>query len=215
DAAAPGRILVSKAVADACPDRAFEGRGPMALRGRGGTVEVLEALDRLRDRTEMRLSPAMGTFVGRERELEELTASIARGGEAVLLRGGAGSGKSRLLAEARRALRSRAPSVRALVGRARDGARLPLLAFREILAGELRVSPAADPAALVKALEHDLATTRAHLVALSLGAAPADSPVRSLPPAAAAAEATAAWADWFRARAGEAPLLVCLEDLQW
>src|SRR6185503_14753891 len=86
DAAAPGRILVSKAVADACPDRAFEGRGPMALRGRGGTVEVLEALDRLRDRTEMRLSPAMGTFVGRERELEELTASIARGGEAVLLR---------------------------------------------------------------------------------------------------------------------------------
>ncbi|MCC6737524.1 MAG: AAA family ATPase [Planctomycetia bacterium] len=213
--AAPGTILASKAVADACPDRAFTARGPMALRGREGTVEALEAHDRLRDRTEMRLSPAMGTFVGREKELEELAGAIAKGGEAILLRGGAGSGKSRLLAEARRLLRSRAPAVRAVVGRSRDGAPLPLLAFREILSLELRVSPAAGPGPLVQALERDLGPTRAHLVALSAGAAPEDSPVRGLAPAAAAAEAAAAWADWLRARAAGESLLVCLEDLQW
>jgi predicted ATPase len=151
--------FASRAVAAACRDSSFREAGSVSLRGRAAAVDVFVVKERPRDRTEQRLSPGQGTpFTGRREQLDSLVVALAPGGAAVLLRGDAGSGKSRLLAEARRELRARAPSMRAVVGRARDAA--PLLVCLEDLQW-------ADPATrdLAQALAPALRGSRVSLAA--------------------------------------------------
>ncbi|MEK7468586.1 MAG: tetratricopeptide repeat protein [Planctomycetota bacterium] len=229
EAAPPGVVLVSRAVERACRGEVlFRSPERLEMRGRGADVETLEAWRAPSGPTEARLSPLPLTpFLGRDAEFARIMEIAARpGGGAALVRGEAGAGKSRMLAELRRELRGRMPGLRSMTGRARDAVRLPLLAFREIVTAELGAPglEVFDPVTTAARLKSDLvragvkardAALRADFIVLSLGAALPNSPARHLDPASAAAEARAAWADWFASRAREAPLLVCIEDLHW
>ncbi|KAF0244436.1 MAG: adenylyl cyclase class-3/4/guanylyl, partial [Planctomycetota bacterium] len=229
EAAPPGVVLVSRAVERACRGEVlFRSPERLDLRGRGAEVETFEAWRAPSGPTEARLSPLPATpFLGRDDEFARVLEVVSRpGGGAVLVRGEAGTGKSRILAELRQVLRSKAPGLRSMTGRARDAVRLPLLPFREMVTAELGAPglEVFDPVTTARRLKADLvragmgsrdASHRADFIVLSLGAALPDSPVRHLDPARAAEEARAAWVDWLASRAKEAPLLVCLEDLHW
>ncbi|MBI2923804.1 MAG: tetratricopeptide repeat protein [Planctomycetes bacterium] len=220
-AAPPGSVLVGGATErEVGAAVRFSGHEPLHVRGRREPVLAFEAVEATGGAAEA-LEAAPGPFVGRETELAGLVALVEAGaGGFVWIEGEAGSGKSRLLAEARREARSRGGAWVA-AGRALEGARLPLGPFGDLVrdaAGAAGLGEG-DADRVAEALRRDLLAgipdpiareNTAHLIALSLGYAIAEARVLLIEPARLAAETHAAWARWLAARA---PAFLCLEDL--
>ncbi|MBI2923375.1 MAG: tetratricopeptide repeat protein [Planctomycetes bacterium] len=222
DAAEPGTILAARPVALAAgPRLRLRQLSPIRVRGRQDPVEPWLVEGEGSPQTEFRRAAEIATpIVGRERELERLLASFARGrGGYFVLEGEAGIGKSRLLHELRRRLRAERPGTWIGVGRAREGPPLPLGAFAEIIRGEVGEADGARVAARLAeemagagALE---AENRGHLIAMSLGFAVARARVTGIEPSRVLSEMRYAWECWLRSRAARAPAVLCVEDLHW
>jgi tetratricopeptide (TPR) repeat protein len=157
---------------------------------------------------------------GRDAELAHLLESARAGGFVVVV-GEAGAGKTHLLAEAARRLRSESPARAVRLGEAHERSAAPL----EVMGG---VAGAAESAghttALVSRFSRDLESVSpsalerdnlAHLLAHSLGARIPGTRVRHLEPAALRRETRRAWETWLRARARACPLTLVLENLHW
>ncbi len=228
-AAEEGSVIASRGV-ERLAKHALRFRAMPALRlkGREQEVEAFLVEEELAGRTEVRLLPERGApIVGREPEFERLHALVAGwNGAFAVVTGDAGIGKSRLLAEFRSQLRARRPDARVLVGRSLQDVHLPLFAFGEILRIEAGVPGFApgDAERLVRWVEAGFEKAlpdpmrrenAAHLLVLSLGYSIPGTRVKDMEPKRFEAETRAAWADWFRARADGAPLLLCIEDLHW
>ena len=200
-AAGPGQVLATAAVEElARGAAAWRARPRLAVKGRAAEVEVFEAGDLAPGRTEVRIAPgAEGTVEGREAELAVLERAF-RDGERVVIEGPAGSGKSRLLAEARHRLRG----TRMRVGRFVDGVRLPYAAFGELL------GPFADVAALAETLPEPDRDRSARLIAASLGWPGVEA--TEVEPRRRREATHAAWEQFFRSAA---PVVLCVEDLHW
>ncbi len=153
-------------------------------------------------------------FVGRERELAQLLAAwqeaLAGRGQTVLVSGEAGVGKSRLVAELAQSAGWRDGAT--LWGRAYEQQQsLPYQPLAEALASGLRFLPLPRPETLapwvlaeLAALLPSLREHRPHL--------PASTP---LGPAHAQARLFTALDAFLAAWAGQAPLLLVLDDLHW
>ncbi|MBI2921631.1 MAG: AAA family ATPase [Planctomycetes bacterium] len=228
-AAAPGTVLVSKSVERATASRVrYRALGAVQLKGREESVEAFEAVAEFGGMTEYRLAGSVTTpFVGRTGELARLEEQFGSGkGVFVGVEGEAGVGKSRLLAEFRRRLRDRADAPEVYVGRALEAARLPFGPFAEALKTAARAgSGDAEDAERLEAWlleslrrlpEPAIAVENyAHLVAHSLGLAPAGARIRHIEPSRLASETRHAWARWLESRAADRPVVLCLEDLHW
>lgn len=211
-AAEPNTVLVSEAVWNRV-QRRFEGveLPPMTLKGkaepiRGWRVEGLRAERRRREQT---------PFVGREDELARLTSTFERAASgasaAILLEAEAGVGKTRLVREA--------------VARAPVGTRVVELQFSPIRipgqrAPEVEIfEQLADDAAEATALLGSEAARHAqglHGLASEADPETAGGPVpEDLDPAAARQNRWLATAALLRARAGQGPVALVLEDLNW
>ncbi|MCC6738029.1 MAG: AAA family ATPase [Planctomycetia bacterium] len=215
EAAAPGEILATAAVEERTRrDIAWSGTEQLKLRGREQPVDVFTASRPAEPGTVS--APPQGPMVGRAAELAALLASPSA---FFVVEGSAGSGKSRLLAEYRRAVRERDPRAFVATGRAVEGAPAPLGPFADVLRSAAGTS---DPAALAGWLASELgdvpgapdARFAADALLASTGVAPAGSRAAELSADRVEAEARAAWARWLRARAQAAPVALCLEDLQ-
>ena len=214
-AARPGTVLIGPETESAVRRRfRCSAREPVAARGRDAKIAAFEVEQETAALTEVRTSrePPM---VGRGSELASLVALLdAERAAFVLLEGEAGTGKSRLLAEIRKAARGR--RIRVDFGRAAEGARLPLSPFADMLRASAG-SPEA-PAVVAAAVAGFTALTpvdaenTAHLLALSAGWSVPAARVLQLDPERRAAETAAAWARWIRARS---PALLCVEDVHW
>jgi class 3 adenylate cyclase len=137
--ARPGGICVSDSVHDAgVVHFEFQSIGHHALKGIATPVSVFEVL-RMRPRPDQQAARALGVasaLVGRDAELAAIGAAMTAlrdgRGDLLLLTGEPGSGKSRLVAEARRAFAG--GPLRWLEGRSLSfGRNLSYLPFREIL----------------------------------------------------------------------------------
>ena len=214
-AARPGSVLIGPET-EAAVRRRFRctAGNPVAVKGREAKVAVFEVEEEIATLTEVR--PAReAPMVGRTAELASLVALLDTNAPGfVQVEGEAGTGKSRLLAEFRRAARER--GFRIDFGRSPEGARLPLAPFADMLRAE---AGSTDSAAVVASAVASFASlspveaeNAAHLLALSAGWAVSGARVLQLDPDRRAAETAAAWARWIRARS---PALLCVEDLHW
>ncbi|MEK7467801.1 MAG: tetratricopeptide repeat protein [Planctomycetota bacterium] len=207
-----GEILVSGAVAAAARDRiATDFVEDLKLRGREAPIAVY-VVRGLRDASDTASEPAVLPLVGRESELAALTQLLESGrGAARIVEGEAGSGKSRLLAEFRRRVRSTHPAARVSTGRALEGTHFPLGPFAGVLRGW------APPGEGARRWAEEVAGDRrtATLVLASVGDESAAEEVRGVDPEVLASDTGAAWERLFRGLARSGPVVACLEDLQW
>jgi class 3 adenylate cyclase len=222
-AAAPDSVVVS---ADTC--RAVRGYfecrslGPQQLRGLPRPVEAFEILASTGATTRLEASPALTPMVNRRQEIALLRRAwsrAARGqGRAILLRGEAGVGKSRLLQELRRGIADEScialqclpehqtsalqPAVEAML-RLLD---MPRAAGAEVMRGKLGESFAAlEPgprAAMIEGLVDLLFPGQGSIEA---AATPQLRRRRSF----------AAVVKYLALRAAEGPVLLILEDVHW
>ncbi len=154
---APGEVLVSQTVKDivAGSGLEFTDRGSRAFEGVPGEWRLLAVID---DRTETRAREA---FVGRVRELarleEALHATASGTGAAVLVRGDAGIGKTRLASEL--ATRARARGFSVLIGRCLDlvGTELAYQPFADALRPLVPELPWVDGRSQLHVFEETLA----------------------------------------------------------
>lgn len=227
-AASPGQVLVARALERLAPAEAlYAALPPLQVKGRQAAVEASRAVAAAPGRTEARIAPDLAfPLVGRDAELDRLLALVDRLPSFAVLEGGAGVGKSRLLAEFRRRLRGSRAGCRVLVGRALESVRLPMFAMGEILRNEAGVAgfERGDADALVRRVMSDLdpdggrpveAENQAHLIVTGLGYAVPAARIRDLEPARRRSETWHAWALWLGALAARSPVLLCIEDLHW
>jgi class 3 adenylate cyclase len=227
-AAAPGEVLVSERTARAARHFHF---GPVRELPVRGKAEPLHALALLTEQpiTEGTLSATRAPFVGRDRELELLTAlhgrAVAEGRpHLVTVYGEAGVGKSRLVGELLAAIETGAPEHRVVRGRCLsygDGISYwPLAeivkAYAQVLdtdsadVARARVTEAAA-AALTDAGAGEPAELAGVLAAsVALGEADPSRGAQEL-----RAETQLAWRAFFTALASAAPTVVLIEDIQW
>jgi adenylate cyclase len=226
-AAGPGQILVSHAAQQAAGG-AFTWEAPQALpvKGRDEPVTVYELVGSS-ERPAMRLhEPRYSTpMVGRDAELalieRALDDALAGRGRVVGVSGEAGMGKSRLVAEIVRLASERGLSEYG--GECQSyGTRAPYVVWRPIWQVLLGVDPARPPAEQVHAVEQALAaidpalTPRRPLLSGPLNLPMADNDLTgSFDAKQRKGAAEVLLVDCLRARAGQAPLLLVLEDLHW
>jgi predicted ATPase/class 3 adenylate cyclase len=223
-----GRVYLSQATAELAEGYfRLEDLGEFRLRGLPQPTRVYELVGRgpLRTRLDAARARGLARFVGRERELAELEAALARasrgGGELACVVGDAGAGKSRLCLEFLE--RCRARGLRTLEARGvSHGQGMPLLPFAELARAACGVHEGDDR----REARQKIAGA---LVLLAGGPEPALprlfellAVADGLPPARAA-EAEGREGELFEVlerllfEAGDtaAPVVVLLEDLHW
>ena len=227
-AAAPGEVLVSERTARAARHFHF---GPVRELPVRGKAEPLHALELLTEQpiTEGTLSATRAPFVGRDRELELLTAlhgrAVAEGRpHLVTVYGEAGVGKSRLVGELLAALEAGAPGHRVVRGRCLsygDGISYwPLAEIVKAYAQVLDTDSAEDARARVtEAAAAALAGAGAGEAAELAAVLAASVALGETDPSRGAqelrAETQLAWRAFFTALASAAPTVVLIEDIQW
>ncbi|KAF0243905.1 MAG: guanylate [Planctomycetota bacterium] len=226
-ASAPGTVLVSDSVQRAASAHfRFLGLDPIHVKGRSEPVRAWLAGGESRTRTEFREVAGIATpHVGRERELEELlTGAQAPTGRFLVIEGDAGVGKSRLLAEVRRAFRVRSPDSFVALARPPEGGSAPLGPFAEWLRESAGGSGASGESTAglrdyVRRVLEDAghepaeADLSARLILLSIGRDLPGAQLVDIEPGRRVSEIHASWERLLRARARGRCLLFCLEDL--
>jgi class 3 adenylate cyclase len=227
-AAEPGQVLVAQRTAQAA--RHFRFGAPRALELRG-KAEPLLAVALVNDQpiTEGTLSGTRAPLVGRQRELELLTATYRRAVEEgrphlVTLYGEAGVGKSRLVGELLAGLQAGGPAPQVARGRCLAyGEGISYWPLAEVLKAHAhaldtdsadyardRVHAAAE--ATLRTAGADTPGEIATVLTASIGLAQADTQHGALE---LRAETQLAWRSFFSALAAKAPTVVVVEDVQW
>ena len=223
--AEPGEIYVEGAIERSAGD-AFTWRSlpPMTVKGKADAVTVF-ALTGASERRGRRQTRYALPIVGRRKELDALGAALARSldgvGNVVGISAEAGVGKSRLLAEFVRGVRSQ--GVFAVYGECQSfGSATSYLVWREIWRRLLRVDDELAEPEQVRALEAELANIDPALIPRLplLGAVLNLQITDNALTAAFDAELRktsleSLLADCLRARAEEEPLVLVLEDCHW
>ncbi len=226
-AASPGAVLAAASTARAASAAARWGPlTAVTVRGRDEPLDVRVALGEPDGRGDLTsITLRAGPLVGREPEMARLAALLdAPGPSFVLLRGDAGVGKSRLLAEFRSLAASRGRLVS--TGRALEAARLWCGPFAELIRAEAGATALDEigETRIVAALQESLARVEpdpvqrenhAHLIAIAIGCAVKAARVRQIEPARIPAETRHAWLRWLEGRARTRPSLLCVEDFHW
>jgi tetratricopeptide (TPR) repeat protein len=220
-AAQGGQILVSQVVRLLVGSQAgyrFSGVGTLQLKGLPDPVEAAEVdwapevglsipLPAVIQRT------AAFRFVGRQRELERLTAAWKQtiaGGRAMFLVGGeAGIGKTRLLAETARAVHPQGAVV--LYGRCEEEIGLPYQPFAEALGRYVAACPAPDLRDQLGPLGGEVTRLVPGLAARVPGL---DGPLRA-EPETERYRLLEAVRDFLSGISRSAPVLLLLDDLHW
>jgi len=190
-----------------------EAMPPLALKGKAEPVVAVTVLGLV--------EPGAGAaahlpMVGREAELEALRSDLTAARSAVVRRlvtGEPGIGKSRLLAEVRRASTTEAPDTRWYIGRCRDEVRSPGQALGDVLKAWAGISDGDEPdvgRARLEAAIPETTPDRAWLLDRLAPLAGLDS--RS---AADPAERETAWIRLLGLVAADGPAVVLVEDVHW
>jgi class 3 adenylate cyclase/pimeloyl-ACP methyl ester carboxylesterase len=225
--AEPGQIIVSEEIARAVgPYFALRPLGEVSVKGKTLPVRpyCVEGARRVRSRLEAESERGLTPLVGREHELALLRDRFAEAqagrGQAVLVYGEAGIGKSRLLLELRHYVE--AAGARWILGRCVSYghaiAQVPVLDFIRDLCG-IKEGDSADTA-LVKLTDcirdagEDLAWTAPFLRAL-LSLDPGDPGVTTMNPAQRKGRTAEAVRDLLLAHGRKRPLILVVEDLHW
>lgn len=213
-AAAPGTIAVGEDTARRLVHRfVFEPLGPLSVKGRAEPVVASRLVGPIRAVAASRLR----ALVGREAEIDRLraVANVETGrGQALLILGEPGIGKTRILAE----LRSLLPAhITWLEGHCLSYGGLPSWPFVELLRRWLDVELGEAEVVVrtrVRARLAPLLPNEAALAGLSRLLQ-----IRLGPDLAAstgtATEARQAYVEWIEALAGQGPVVVAVEDLHW
>ncbi len=217
--AAPGTIVVGEETARRLAGRfVTEPLGEITVKGRADPVGTW----RLVGPEPVGEVPVSRPLVGREAEMARLDTMLDRlvsgQGQVVLVVGEAGLGKTRLLSEVRRRAGGR---VTWLEGHSRSyGARSPFGPFVEILRHWLGDEGGSELAvrtrfrARMGAGGELFLPELARLLGIRLDPE-GDSELAELAPADVAARLRAAYVEWLRMVAGEGPLCVVIEDVNW
>lgn len=192
--------------------------GARDVKGKAEPVHVYEALrpSRWRSRVDRRVGDGLAPFVGRERELAALLdrfeAAASGAGQAVLIGGEAGLGKSRLVHE----LRERtAPPATWLVGRCISyGADIAYLPLIDLLKDGFDIEES-DDVTTVAAKVDARADADREVVLYLLNAEPEDGPIASLDPALRKARIFEGLRALLLSAAAQRAVVVLIEDLHW
>ena len=223
--AQPGEIYVEAAIQRSAGDGfAWQALSPMRVKGKTEPVTVF-ALTGVSSGPRRRQTRYLLPIVGRRRELEVLDAALAQSregaGGVIGISAEAGVGKSRLLAEFVRGVRSQ--GILAVYGECQSfGSATSYLVWREIWRRLLRVDDELAEPAQLRALEAELGRIDPALVPrLPLLGAVLNLPIpdNDLTGAFDAelrkTSLESLLADCLRARAGQEPLVLVLEDCHW
>jgi class 3 adenylate cyclase/tetratricopeptide (TPR) repeat protein len=225
--AEPGSVLISepthRAVADffECEDV-----GDLALKGKAEPAPAWRVLREkgMRTRFQAAAERGLSPLVGRDRELAELTGHAQRAaggaGHVVFISGEAGIGKSRLLLELRRRLRTE--SFRWLEGRCVSyGRNFPYLPVVDLLKAVFGVAEDDHEGRIIarvdEAVAHwdERAQKRAPYLKHLLSVDPGDETVANMDPQERHLDTLDALGDLLVEESRRRPLVVVVEDLHW
>jgi class 3 adenylate cyclase/DNA-binding winged helix-turn-helix (wHTH) protein/predicted ATPase len=225
--AAPGTILCSDTTACLIQGTVrLEAQGPLQVPGQAAPIETYTVLGRSYRRAfmERHRGRVLSPFVGREREMATLHALLAEAeaghGQVVGIVGEPGLGKSRLVYEFRRSLRSRRLTYRA--GRCLSyGTTTPYLPVLDLLRHHCDITDTDAPEDLIAKLHRSLqevhmapetwAPVLLHLLGLQEGT----EALAALSPQARKARTLAALTQMCLNGSRQRPLVLELEDLHW
>jgi class 3 adenylate cyclase/pimeloyl-ACP methyl ester carboxylesterase len=225
--AEPGHVLVSEEIVRAIgPYFVLQPLGEVSVKGKALPVRPyrVEGARRVRSRLEAESERGLTPLVGREHELallrERFAEAQAGRGQAVLVYGEAGIGKSRLLLEFRH--HAEAAGARWILGRCVSYghaiAQLPVLDFvRDLCAiaeGDSAETALARLGQGIREAGDDVAWTAPFLRAL-LSLDPGDPSIASMNPAQRKGRTAEAVRDLLLAHARQRPLILVVEDLHW
>ncbi len=219
--AAPGQALASESVWQAAPG--FSWQAQPAFQAKGKDIPVTPAiLTGRREQESLRL-PQATTMIGRQAELamvEEKLALARQGmGQVVSITGEAGMGKSRLLAEALQ----RTGNLTRYGGECQSyGTQSAYLVWHSIWRAFFGIRPTSPAAEQIETLEKALADIdpdfplRLPLLGVALNLSIPDNGLTSnMDAKARKTSRESLLIDCIRARAGEQPIIIILEDLHW
>ena len=225
--AAPGSILLTAEVL-----RLAEGYvgvtplGPMSVKGLGAPIEVYEVTGAGPVRTRLQAAAARGltTFVGRDREVEQLRQALGRAasghGQVVALVGEPGVGKSRLVWEVTHSHRS-AGWLILHASSASYGQATPYLPVIDLLKAYFQIETRDDPRRMrekvmgkLLALDRSLEPSLPAFLAL-LDMSVEDGPWEALDPSQRRQRTLEAIKRLLLREAQGQPLLLVFEDLHW
>ena len=225
--AKPGQILVSEDIVKAAgPYFVLQPLGEVSVKGKALPVRPyrVEGARNVRSRLEAESERSLTTLVGREHELALLQDCFAETraghGQAVLIYGEAGIGKSRLLLEFRRHAESAGP--RWILGRCVSYghaiAHLPVLDFVRDLLG---IKEGDSVETMVDKVDRGILETgdglawTAPFVRALLSLDPGDADVKTMSPEQRKGRTAEAVRDLLLAHGQRSPLVLVVEDLHW
>jgi class 3 adenylate cyclase/tetratricopeptide (TPR) repeat protein len=225
--APPGQALVNQTVRKATGDAfTWETLAPLSVKGKSQPVAALRLLAAQERRTIRLHEPKYALpMVGRAAELaliaQKLDLALAGHGQIVGITAEAGLGKSRLMAEVIQLARRR--QVPGYGGECQSyGSNTSYLVWQNIWRGFFGLEPSWSPAEQIQALERQLAQIdpallpRLPLLGPALNLSIADTELTgSFDAKLRKASLESLLVDCLRARAGEMPLLLVLEDCHW